>query len=145
MQKSYSKQSHIVRERALFSLLMLSVYLIGREIPLYNIDVAAYRALSIDAENMILRSTGGDAYQYSIFSLGVTPYIFGSMIVQVVSAILNADKKHKISPYKLNFIRLNHFSCGILDFSHNYAGSYRITSRRNIRHQDIHIPVCEES
>ena len=40
---------------------------------------------------------------------------------------------------------LNHKFCGISDSSRSSVGSYRIASERNIRHQDIRIPVCEES
>ena len=43
------------------------------------------------------------------------------------------------------FFRLNHKFCGISDSSRSSVGSYRIASERNIRHQDIRIPVCEES
>ena len=43
------------------------------------------------------------------------------------------------------FERLNHKFCGISDSSRSSVGSYRIASERNIRHQDIRIPVCEES
>ena len=46
---------------------------------------------------------------------------------------------------KLDFLRLNHKFCGISDSSRSSVGSYRIASERNIRHQDIRIPVCEES
>ena len=42
-------------------------------------------------------------------------------------------------------IWLNHKFCGISDSSRSSVGSYRIASERNIRHQDIRIPVCEES
>ena len=42
-------------------------------------------------------------------------------------------------------LRLNHKFCGISDSSRSSVGSYRIASERNIRHQDIRIPVCEES
>ena len=44
-----------------------------------------------------------------------------------------------------NLFRLNHKFCGISDSSRSSVGSYRIASERNIRHQDIRIPVCEES
>lgn len=46
---------------------------------------------------------------------------------------------------KLDTFRLNHKFCGISDSSRSSVGSYRIASERNIRHQDIRIPVCEES
>ena len=45
----------------------------------------------------------------------------------------------------LKKLRLNHKFCGISDSSRSSVGSYRIASERNIRHQDIRIPVCEES
>ena len=45
----------------------------------------------------------------------------------------------------LFFYWLNHKFCGISDSSRSSVGSYRIASERNIRHQDIRIPVCEES
>ena len=45
----------------------------------------------------------------------------------------------------LEKIWLNHKFCGISDSSRSSVGSYRIASERNIRHQDIRIPVCEES
>ena len=48
----------------------------------------------------------------------------------------------QISSY---YFRLNHKFCGISDSSRSSVGSYRIASERNIRHQDIRIPVCEES
>ena len=50
----------------------------------------------------------------------------------------------EVSKY-LEKIWLNHKFCGISDSSRSSVGSYRIASERNIRHQDIRIPVCEES
>ena len=44
-----------------------------------------------------------------------------------------------------NIFGLNHKFCGISDSSRSSVGSYRIASERNIRHQYIRIPVCEES
>lgn len=50
--------------------------------------------------------------------------------------VMSSQKRNK---------RLNHKFCGISDSSRSSVGSYRIASERNIRHQDIRIPVCEES
>ena len=47
--------------------------------------------------------------------------------------------------FEADKMRLNHKFCGISDSSRSSVGSYRIASERNIRHQDIRIPVCEES
>ena len=51
----------------------------------------------------------------------------------------------RIDCWKAEKNRLNHKFCGISDSSRSSVGSYRIASERNIRHQDIRIPVCEES
>ena len=60
-----------------------------------------------------------------------------------VSVIIANPKKRKV--YIPEEIWLNHKFCGISDSSRSSVGSYRIASERNIRHQDIRIPVCEES
>lgn len=63
--------------------------------------------------------------------------------VEVVSWLWQYEQggKYVVSQEK----RLNHKFCGISDSSRSSVGSYRIASERNIRHQDIRIPVCEES
>ena len=55
------------------------------------------------------------------------------------------DRYAEICQHYLDILRLNHKFCGISDSSRSSVGSYRIASERNIRHQDIRIPVCEES
>ena len=67
--------------------------------------------------------------------------ILGSIAGGVILGILEAMIVKKI----LENIWLNHKFCGISDSSRSSVGSYRIASERNIRHQDIRIPVCEES
>ena len=66
-----------------------------------------------------------------------------SMIVQK-SAFLASEEGVELSMY-FQKKWLNHKFCGISDSSRSSVGSYRIASERNIRHQDIRIPVCEES
>ena len=64
--------------------------------------------------------------------------MFQRYILNYVNAL---DKISAVAVKK----RLNHKFCGISDSSRSSVGSYRIASERNIRHQDIRIPVCEES
>ena len=62
------------------------------------------------------------------------------------SIILSANYIAYYDKYeKSKYFWLNHKFCGISDSSRSSVGSYRIASERNIRHQDIRIPVCEES
>ena len=53
--------------------------------------------------------------------------------------------KYSAVEMNMDIFGLNHKFCGISDSSRSSVGSYRIASERNIRHQDIRIPVCEES
>ena len=68
----------------------------------------------------------------------------GQEIIAQKSAFLASTSGVELSVF-FQKRRLNHKFCGISDSSRSSVGSYRIASERNIRHQDIRIPVCEES
>ncbi len=81
-------------------------YLIGRELPLYGIDLAAYDAFRDTTSDLIMQTVGGDRYKTSIFALGISPYMFSMLIVQMVVAVKNADSKTKTSPKKTTIATL---------------------------------------
>ena len=76
-----------IRNKIIFTLAMLLVYRLGTVIPVPNIDTVKLGAgvtsnTFIDMMNML----GGGAIQsFSIFSLGVGPYITASIIIQLLS------------------------------------------------------------
>lgn len=92
----------VFRGKLLFSIIILIVYLIGRNLPLYGIDVAAYATQSIDAQVLLVQMISGDFYRNSLFALGVSPYFISSIIIQVILACVSSEKKRRISPIKIN-------------------------------------------
>lgn len=86
------------------------------------------RRLNKDYPNIyILLCTGFDEFEYA------------------QEAVHLEIKEYMLKPINASELWLNHKFCGISDSSRSSVGSYRIASERNIRHQDIRIPVCEES
>ncbi len=81
-----------------YTILIAVVYLIGRNIPLYGVDTAAYTASRAAMGNSLLQAIGGDANQYSIFALGVSPYILAGIVVQIVMSIRGSEARRQMSP-----------------------------------------------
>ncbi len=88
-------------QKLIFTFIIMAIYLIGRELPLYDVDLAAYEAFRGHTDDLIMQTIGGDRYKTSILALGISPYMFSMLIVQVVVAIKNADSKAHTSPKKV--------------------------------------------
>ena len=53
-------KEHILLYKILYSLMIMLVYMIGRNIPLYGVDVEAYRDVDINAQSIIIQAVSGD-------------------------------------------------------------------------------------
>lgn len=95
-------KEHILLYKVLYSLLIMLLYMVGRNIPLYGVDVEAYRKVDINAQSIIMQAVSGDIKNCSIFILGLWPYMLASMLIVLVVAIVTLDKTRKISPKKIN-------------------------------------------
>lgn len=95
-------KEHILLYKILYSLMVMFVYMIGRNIPLYGVDVEAYRDVDINAQSVIIQAVSGDMKNCSIFILGLWPYMLASMLIVLVVAIATLDKTRRISPKKVN-------------------------------------------
>ena len=95
-------KEHILLYKILYSLMIMLVYMIGRNIPLYGVDVEAYRDVDINAQSIIMQAVSGDMKNCSIFILGLWPYMLASMLIVLVVAIATLDKTRRISPKKVN-------------------------------------------
>lgn len=95
-------KEHILLYKILYSLMVMLVYMIGRNIPLYGVDVEAYRDVDINAQSIIIQAVSGDMKNCSIFILGLWPYMLASMLIVLVVAIATLDKTRRISPKKVN-------------------------------------------
>ncbi len=79
-----------LRKRVLFSLLMLSVYRVGVAIPTPGVDPIALKQFFQKAPlfAMFDMFSGGALEQFSIFALGIMPYISASIILQLLTVVI---------------------------------------------------------
>ena len=96
------KKESIVLLKILYTFIILLVYLIGKGLPLYMIDVSAYIHKTVDASELLMQSISGDIYKCSLFALGISPYMIASMLVQIINAFRKSEIRKKISPKKNN-------------------------------------------
>ncbi|QMV41555.1 preprotein translocase subunit SecY [Cohnella cholangitidis] len=77
-----------LRKRILFTLFILFVYRIGSFIPVPNINkdvLTMADQTGTDLFGLLNTFSGGALFNFSIFALGITPYITASIIVQLLS------------------------------------------------------------
>ena len=93
-----------LRNKVLFTLVMLAIYRIGYHIPLPGVDQAEFAAIienmSEDSAAARLGSylslfSGGTLSQSTVFGLGVMPYISASIIFQLLATVVPALEKLK--------------------------------------------------
>jgi preprotein translocase subunit SecY len=81
-----------LKRRVIFTLLMLLVYRVGVHIPTPGINTVALKDLMSRFQQtlfgMIDMFTGGAMENFSIFSLGIMPYISASIILQLLTVVI---------------------------------------------------------
>ena len=84
-----SKNTELIR-RILFTLAMLAIYRIGVHVPTPGVDgqavFAFFQAQSSGIFGLFNTFTGGALSQFSIFALGIMPYISASIIFQLLTS-----------------------------------------------------------
>ena len=91
-------KTHELRNRVLFTLLILAVYMAGRNLLLYNVDSAAYQLEELNSQNIVNSMISGDRYQYTLFALGIMPYITANLIIWVLTALQGDEARARSSP-----------------------------------------------
>jgi preprotein translocase subunit SecY len=80
-----------LRKRVLFTFGMLAVYQVGGQIPTPGIDSAALQAFFKSQSGTVLgyfdMFAGGNFSRFSVFALGIMPYISASIILQLLTVI----------------------------------------------------------
>ncbi|MFC0212800.1 preprotein translocase subunit SecY [Paenibacillus chartarius] len=78
-----------LRKRILFTLLILIVYRLGSFVPVPNIDTTILKMQDQSGGaaifNLLNTFSGGALFQFSIFALGIMPYVTASIIVNLLS------------------------------------------------------------
>lgn len=91
--ESASKNNDLMK-RVLFTLGMLAVYRIGVHVPTPGVDANAvmgfFRAQSQGIFGLFNTFTGGALEQFSVFALGIMPYISASIIFQLLTSAIPA-------------------------------------------------------
>lgn len=80
--------------------MILTVYMVGRSLLLYNIDPAAYELAELDTQNIMISMISGDRYQYTLFALGIMPYITATLLIWIFMAVKGAEFRARFSPQK---------------------------------------------
>jgi preprotein translocase subunit SecY len=98
-----------LRNKVLFTLLMLGIYRIGYHVPLPGVDQTGFKTLA-DRQAQAAKNggdesaaarlasyvslfSGGNLSQSTIFGLGIMPYISASIIFQLLTTVLPALEK----------------------------------------------------
>lgn len=88
-----------LKNRILFLLGAIVVFRIGSHIPVPGVDGAAlaklYESASGGILNMLNMFSGGSLQRFSIFAIGIMPYISASIIIQLASEIMPSLKAIK--------------------------------------------------
>jgi preprotein translocase subunit SecY len=82
-----------LRNKILFTLLIIGVYRLGAHIPTPGIDIDAARRIADQASTggalgFINLFSGGALTQMAVFALGIMPYITASIIMQLLTVVI---------------------------------------------------------
>ncbi len=96
---SSSQQTNDLRNRILFTLLILAIYRLGTFVPLPGIDPQQLQTLMDGNQKGLLGMfnvfAGGAISRMAIFALGIMPYISSSIIVQLLTGVSDYFKNLK--------------------------------------------------
>ncbi|ANZ95027.1 MULTISPECIES: preprotein translocase subunit SecY [Brochothrix] len=73
-----------IRRKILFTLALLIVFRIGAHIPIPGVDASQLKALNTSLVGFLDLFGGGSLSNFSIFAVGIMPYITASIIVQLL-------------------------------------------------------------
>ena len=95
----FFSKSNDLRNRILFTILVLSVYRLGTYIPLPGIDSQSLQTLMDSNQKglmgMLNIFSGGAIKRMAIFALGIMPYISSSIIIQLLTGVSETFKNLK--------------------------------------------------
>src|SRR2546421_27881 len=82
-----------LRNKILFTLLIIAIYRMGSHVPVPGIDFTAVKQLQAAAERggvlgFLNLFSGGALTRFAVFGLGIMPYITSSIIVQLLGVVI---------------------------------------------------------
>ena len=92
-------QAKDLKNRILFTILILIIYRLGTYVPLAGIDPLALKEIMASSQKGLLGMfnmfSGGAVTRMAIFALGIMPYISSSIIVQLLTGVSDYFKNLK--------------------------------------------------
>ena len=85
-----------IRKKILYTLLLIVVYRFGSAIPIPGVNIAAWQAATqqLSAMSDFMSLMSGSAFsQFTIFAMGISPYITASIILQLLTMAIPALEK----------------------------------------------------
>lgn len=99
-------KTHELRRRLLLTILILAIYMVGRSLLLYDVDLSAYQLEQPDSQNIMISMISGDRYRYTVFALGIMPYITSTLIMWIFMAVRGTEFKSRFSPQRIERVTL---------------------------------------
>ena len=94
----FSKNNDL-RNRILFTVLILSIYRLGTYVPLPGINPESLMTMMESNQRGLLGMfnifSGGAVKRMAIFALGIMPYIYSSIIIQLLTGVSETFKNLK--------------------------------------------------
>lgn len=97
------EKTHLVRNRCLFSIVIIVIYFICHRIPLNGIDMSAYDNLGLDLGAVLSLAVNGSSKQCYVMSLGISPYITASLVISILFAMRSKEARARTSPKAMNY------------------------------------------
>ena len=97
------EKTHLVRNRCLFSIVIIVIYFICHRIPLNGIDMNAYDNLGLDLGAVLSLAVNGSNKQCYVMSLGISPYITASLVISILFAMRSKEARARTSPKAMNY------------------------------------------
>ena len=97
------EKTHLVRNRCLFSIVIVVIYFVCHRIPLNGIDMSAYDNLGLDLGAVLSLAVNGSSKQCYVMSLGISPYITASLVISILFAMRSKEARARTSPKAMNY------------------------------------------
>lgn len=97
------EKTHLVRNRCLFSIVIIMIYFVCHRIPLNGIDMSAYDNLGLDLGAVLSLAVNGSSKQCYVMSLGISPYITASLVISILFAMRSKEARARTSPKAMNY------------------------------------------
>lgn len=97
------EKTHLVRNRCLFSIVIIVIYFLCHRIPLNGIDMSAYDNLGLDLGAVLSLAVNGSNKQCYVMSLGISPYITASLVISILFAMRSKEARARTSPKAMNY------------------------------------------